>query len=384
MLCSVFFVNCSKDYLSEAQKPNSNEEAYLPETQIFVLGKSLVSNPVSKGLVWPYVSDEGWETARFSIRADNHVTDYKDHPSDLYFGRKPSKDGNNRGKVKTSYPYGHYNDRDYDYEKKDKATGNNVGMFRYVYDLKGLKTKLAILEAPLVVDILGDEVVDLEAAIASGKNVATNTANLAKVNALLDLGSDYLESHVLWYVVKEVGMKNGWHVNGIISDEPVGEPDNIPENVEIDIHQQEHYDWNEIKTSIHIRTDVESLTINIPLKYSEIVEQDDFDIRVYQSYFEEYAEVTHTITHDENGITIKIANINADMIEELKGLYGDGLTIEIFSYTTSDNVSDIWDEIKKSCVISTGKPCSVEGQITSAFYEDEKYDIKVMDPPSLP
>ena len=194
-------------------------------------------------------------------------------------------------------------------------------------------------------------------------------------------GDEYLDSHVLWYVVKEVGVKYGWHVNGTIVDYVVGEPDNIPENVEIDIHQQEHYDWNEIKTSIHIRTDCESVKINIPLGLEDIIEQDDFDIRVYNSYFKEYKEVTHTITHDANGITIEIANISAAMIEELKGLYGDGLTIEIFSYCVKDDDAEtIWSKVKESTVISTGKACTVEGQITTAYHEDVKLPIKIMHP----
>ena len=56
------------------------------------------------------------------------------------------------------------------------------------------------------------------------------------------------------------------------------------ENVEIDIHKQEHKDWNEIKTSVHIRADVENIQINIPIEYANIVEADDFQIRIYNKY----------------------------------------------------------------------------------------------------
>lgn len=376
LLCSIFFVNCTNDSTFEIQNPAESEDEYVPQTQIFVLGNSLEASTKASDLKWLYADPEGWETARFSIRADRSIPDYTDKSSALYYGRSAGKPGKNRGKVLTSYPYGHYNDRDLDYTKKDKKTGENIGYFRYVYDKKGLKTQFAILEAPLVREILEDEKDDL-----TGKTDAKSVAALADINSLIELGDDYLEKHVLWYVVKEVGVKYGWHVNGTIVDYEVGEPDNIPENVEVDIHQQEHYDWNEIKTSIHIRTDVESIKINIPLGLEDIIEQDDFDIRVYNSYFKEYKEVTHTITHDANGITIEIANISAAMIEELKSLYGDGLTIEIFSYCVKeDDAATIWSKVKESTVISTGKACTVEGQITTAYQPDVKLPIKIMHP----
>ena len=378
----VLFANCSNDYnlpTNDADVQTSN----LPETRVFIQGK-MINGPLTKGsLAWPYVSDEGWESARFSIRADGTFPGYIDQSSTLYFGRKPGKDGKNRGKVLTAYPYGHYNDRDLDYYLIDKKTGNNIGLFRYVYDPQGLITQNAILEAPLVVDILADEVEDLEKAIAAGTNVSTNTKNLAKVNALLDLGSDYLESHVLWYVVKEVGMKNGWHVNGIISDEPVGEPDKVADNVEVDIHQQEHADWNEIKTTVHVRTDAESVKINIPLNFDDIVENDDFNIRIYQDYISSdnpaLTGATVEITHDENGITIDITNIDYEAIKGYKASFGDGLTVEIHSYCTNDDQEEIWKKVQKSVVVSTGKPCTVVGQITSAF-NDEIYPVFVKEP----
>ena len=378
----VLFANCSNEYnlpTNEADVQTSN----LPETRVFIQGK-MINGPLTKGsLTWPYVSEEGWETARFSLRADNTDPGYTDYSSSLYFGRRPGVDGKNRGKIITAYPYGHYNDRDFDYTLRDKKTGKNIGLFRYVYDPEGLTTQNAILEAPLVVDILADEVEDLEKEIAANRNVAKNTANLAKVNALLDLGSDYLESHILWYVVKEVGMKNGWHVNGRISDEPVGKPDKVADNVEVDIHQQEHADWNEIKTSVHVRTDAQSVKINIPLNFDDIVESDDFNIRIYQDYISSdnpaLTGATVEITHDENGITIDITNIDYEAIKGYKASFGDGLTVEIHSYCTNDDQEEIWKKVQKSVVVSTGKPCTVVGQITSAFNE-EIYPVFVKKP----
>ena len=364
-----------------------------PSTMIFVQGqilnpqsstKTAYAVPVQQARVastsysWPYVSPEGWETARFSIRSDNKFPGYIDQSSTLYYGRPSGKQGKNRGRVASAYAYGHYNDRDYDYYNKNKKTGENIGLFRYVYDESGMKTQLAILEAPSVADILADEVDDLNAEISKGKNVEKNTQILNNVNALLDNGAEYLDKHVLWYVVKEVGFKNAWHVNGIISENEISKPviTNIPDNVEVDIHQQIHKDWNEIKTSIHIRSACDNIKINIPLKYEDIIEQDDFDIRVYDFYYKEYV-INHTIIHNNNGITIEISNIPAELISELKNSFGDGLTVEIHSYCTKN---DVWEQLSKSCVVSTGNPCTVNGQVTSAYNPDEKVDIKVMKP----
>lgn len=378
---AALLVGCSDDTTENGfEVPDVNVESNLPETEVFVQGQSLrSSNTSSKVAVtkgdykWPNVNEEeGWECARFSIRADGYIPGYIDQSSALYFGRAPGKVGNNKGKVYSLFPYGHYNDRDLDYYKKDKKTGENIGLFRYVLDVDGMQTQRAIMEAPLVVDILGDEKTDLEAAIAKGQNVTKNLASLDKLNDMLALGSDYLESHVLWYVVKEVGMKNGWHVNGVICENEVPKytVGIVPNEVEVDVHQQIHQDWNEIKTSVHIRDNVESITINIPLNQADIIEKDDFAIRVYDFDYSEY-HVTHTITHDEKGITIVIDNIPAQLISDLKSTIGDGLTVEIHSYCTTE---DVWEQLKNSRVMTTGSPTTVKGQIHCALHPETETD----------
>ena len=376
-LLSVALIGCTSENYGGSDQSN------LPATRVFVQGHQ-VGDPLTKasGLQWPYVSDEGWETARFSIRADGTVPDYMDHPSAQYFGRRPGVDGNNRGMVYTDFPYGHYNDRDFDYEKKDKKTGNNIGLFRYVFDSKGVQTQLAIKKAPKVSAILQDVVEDLEAEIAANKNVSANTTKLNAVNELLSKGDDYLESHVLWYVVKEVGMKNGWHVNGSIVADPVPAPTPgmVAPNVVVDIHQQMHADWAEIKTSVHIRTDAESVVLNIPLAFDDIVERDGVTLRVFNETG--FDGLSVTTQHNEKGITITIDGIPADKIDEMKALYNDGLTVEVHSFCKNDDAARIWDAVKKSCVVTTGKPCTVVGQITSAYFENESYLVKVQDPPA--
>ena len=366
---AALIVSCDSE-VTDGNK-GSEDNSNLPQTEIFVQGQLLSANTAETRSYlgeyqWPYVNTvEGWETARFSIRADDYIPGYIDQSSTLYYGRSAGKDGRNRGEVYTLYPYGRYNDRDMDYYQKDKKTGNNIGMFRYVLDQEGMKTQLAIKKAPKVVDILQDEIDD-------------NKKNLDKLNewmALEAANPGYLDKHVLWYVVKEVGMKNGWHVNGVIVDYEVPDytvnPDNVPNNVEIDIHQQTHKDWNEIKTSVHIRTDVESVTINIPLKQEDVIEKDDFAIRIFDFDYNEY-HIAHTVTHDANGITIEISNIPAQLIQDLKQNFGDGLTVEIHSYCTTE---DIWEQLSKSRVVKLGKPCTVNGQVTSALRPDDKVEL---------
>jgi hypothetical protein len=382
---AIAFVGCNKTEDFDNGGENQVNEL-LPQTEVYFQGQKLFYEgeetpygtkakikvmETAGGLAWPKHTDDGWESARFSIRADGTIPDFYDKSSSLYYGRPAGKAGvtsHNIGKVSNLYNYSHYDDRGFDYYKTDKATGFNVGMFRYMYDTKGLKTQPVILEAPSVVDILADEVVDLEAEIAAGKNVAKNTASLANVNALLDKGAEYLDSHVLWYVVKEVGQQYRWHVNGVIRDDvtPPYVPEPVSDNLEVDIHQQVHKDWNEIKTAIHIRTDVQSVSVVLPLKEEDILESDDFAIRVFNVYYQDYV-IKHNIKHDANGITIEITDIPASMIEQMKADFGDGITIEVHSYCSKD----VWEDLQNSYV-KTGKPVGeINGQISSALRPDE-------------
>lgn len=346
----------------------------VPSTQVFVQRIPIqytYTRANGYGDKWPHVESE-WEAARFSIRIDGRIPGYQNQSSTKYWG---GFSGPNLGKVFTMYPYGRYNDRDFDYYKVDTKTGNNIGLFRYVFDPEGVHTLSAIKEIPDVKTFL--------------TYVKDNTSNLPERAALTAILESQEDLKVIWYVVKEVGMQYGWHVNGILTFKDVTSVDEIPDikdamqedikkydfqetdfdptkvedGIEYDIHLQEHKDWNEIKTSVHIRTDVDSITINIPLKEEDIVEQDDFAIRVYEFYYKEYY-ISHEITHNENGITIVITNIKKSLINELKSRFGDGLTIEIHSYT--NKLEGIFEDMKKSTVIAN-KDCNIKGQITSAY-----------------
>ena len=168
-------------------------------------------------------------------------------------------------------------------------------------------------------------------------------------------------------MVKEVAGQYRWHVNGVIRDVETPEYviDPITDDVEVDVHQQDHKDWFEIKTSIHVRADVESVKVILPLKEEDILEADDFNVRIFNYDFESY-QIKHTITHNANGITIEISDIPASLIEELRTNFGDGLTIEVHSYCNKD----VWDDLKNSRV-RTGKAHIVNGQITSALRPGE-------------
>ena len=387
------FVGCNN--LDPIDDPRVGNSELLPQTEVFFHGQKLAYEgqklqaaakakikimETAGGLAWPKHTDEGWESARFSIRVDGKIPDFYDKSSAQYYGRPAGKAGvnsRNIGKVSSEYIYSHYNDRDLDYYKVDKKTGENIGLFRYVYDVKGLKTQPVILEAPSVVDILADEKDDLEAEIASltaaGKSTKNAQKKLDDVNSLIAQGAEYLDSHVLWYVVKEVASQYRWHVNGVIRNEvtPEYQIDPIPDDVEVDVHQQDHQDWFEIKTSIHVRADVGSVKVTLPLKEEDILEQDDFTVRVFNYDLDSY-HVKHTVTHNANGITYEISEIPASLIEELRTNIGDGITIEFHSYCKKD----VWEELQHSSV-KTGKACNVDGQIHSALQPDKEIPIFV-------
>lgn len=176
---------------------------------------------------------------------------------------------------------------------------------------------------------------------------------------------------------------------------PKPEPTVREGEVEFDIHQQEHKDWNEIKTSIHVR-DTAAVHVFLPIPIESQAVSDDFDIRtgnVYQ-YVEnieakfEFAgkkfsfpvEINHTAT----GIDILIDCTTADAKEALKlarGVFDDGITFEIHSYV-NPNVSteQIWNWLKTVKLPSTKTSqwpqdgdisTHVRGQVSSAYHMDE-------------
>lgn len=164
--------------------------------------------------------------------------------------------------------------------------------------------------------------------------------------------------------------------------------------VEFDIHQQEHVDWNEIKTSIHLRDSV-NVRILIPVPGEYIAVPDDFDIRpgLDYTYITERELVKYTvagqefetevlINHTAQGIEILIdGTMCKEALKVARAVYDDGLTFEIHSYVHSfvDNAT-LWGWLKQTKCPQTalerwpkeGDCCThTYGQVTSAYYANE-------------
>lgn len=176
---------------------------------------------------------------------------------------------------------------------------------------------------------------------------------------------------------------------------PTPEPVVREGEVEFDIHQQEHKDWNEIKTSIHVR-DTAAVRVFLPIPIESQAVSDDFDIRTGDAYkyvenfnakfefagkeFTFPVEINHTAT----GIDILIDCTTAEAKEALKlarGVFDDGITFEIHSYVNPDVATEqIWNWLKTVKLPSTKTSqwpqdgdisTHVRGQISSAYHMDE-------------
>ena len=176
---------------------------------------------------------------------------------------------------------------------------------------------------------------------------------------------------------------------------PTPEPVIREGEVEFDIHQQEHKDWNEIKTSIHVR-DTAAVRVFLPIPIESQAVSDDFDIRTGDAYkyvenFEakfEFAGQEFTfpveINHTATGIDILIDCTTAEAKEALKlarGVFDDGITFEIHSYVNPDVATEqIWNWLKTVKLPSTKTSqwpqdgdisTHVRGQVSSAYHMDE-------------
>lgn len=197
------------------------------------------------------------------------------------------------------------------------------------------------------------------------------------------------------------GNDNGGNDNGGNDDggnDDGGYSGQVP-SVEVDIHHQDHKNWNEIKTSIHLR-DTVNVRLFIPVEKQYQAVPDDFDIRTGEDYTylaqetQELVKVKYIIAskefevevqvnHRADGIEILLAGADcAEALRYARGIYGDGLTFEIHSYLYPNlEPAIIWNDILKnvqvpetslsrwpsngSCVTHT------YGQVHSAYYEDQ-------------
>ena len=266
-------------------------------------------------------------------------------------------------------------------------------------------------------------------------NSATNNSALMTdgfngIKALADYASSWAEAYRIYYykgyyyigldfsavkndgVVPADGIYDDWVLKIIPEDGDNGDNggDNGDDNstvigegeVEFDIHQQEHKDWNEIKTTIHLRDSV-NVRVLIPIPYEYIAIPDDFDIRagldfndvITETEVVEYTvagqtfEVEIVINHKMEGIEILIEGTQCkDALKVARAVYDDGLTFEIHNYVY--NIVDpktIWNWLKTTEYPQTsfekwptpGDCCThTYGQIYSAYYQEGiEYDVKV-------
>lgn len=238
------------------------------------------------------------------------------------------------------------------------------------------------------------------------------------VNADKGPGNDFTgylkhkeDLHFIWYVCKRQDADKCWHIDGILTSKTrtnIAETDYGAEimenyktmtddegsvvkkdNVEFDVHQQEHKDWKEIKTSIHIRAAVDSRIV-LPLPKEIQAPADDVVVRagVQYEYIKKSIELggktydfQFEIEHADEGIIITAkAKDNAEAIKAAMDLYGDGVTFEIHTYAANEiSNEDLWAYLKQTQCLKTTvgddftgtQACNVKGQVTTAFSEEK-------------
>ena len=294
--------------------------------------------------------------AYFFIRLDNRIAGAEDCKSGDYFPQDAF--GNtvrrlyNKGYIDADYAYYSSND---DYDK-------------YVYDSKGKATLDAIVEQPQLKSII--------------------KANLNPKLKLKDI--DIEDLYVIWYMVKK--QKDGWHVDGVLTKKTNKDLSAIPGvggdikeenkdltdkkddntvpatgdgNVEVDIHQQAHKDWSEIKTSIHVRDEAaKKVVVEIPLAKENVAEQDDFAIRTWDLKIDTKVYIKGTeyefgttnpvqviVEHQADKVVITAdCTAATEYIQALRKEYGDGVTIEVHTYGKGLTDAQVWEKVKKSTV----------------------------------
>ena len=317
------------------------------------------------------------ENAYFFIRIDNRIPGCGSFNSSLYFPQ--TKNGRslfnemNRGKVNTTK------------EGVTWKTLNSDGITSYLYDTTGKTTIEPLTSVP-----------SLENILTANENTSYNTS---------EINTDTL--HVIWYVTKyESGI---WHVDGVLTGKSTTNTDNIPDmdtdkngkmdndaivkvdtvnNIIVDIHQQEHKDWGEIKTSVHLRdtTKINKITITLPIDSSYVIEKDDFAVRQWKEYFSlknENGEISGDILdsialsvnvkHEPSAIVYEIVCDPKYIKQYMEGESKDGVTIEIHTYTKieGDKKKEVWDMLKNSTTNPLIK--NEDFTISSALYSNKFY-----------
>ena len=361
---SLFSCTSSNDIIDS--NSISNIENDLPSTKVMLQTRSDLMTLA--GSNEPSVTEDKItdNKAYFFVRIDNRIPGCKNYQSNFYFpqntdGGSIFEEGNS-GKINLDYEH---------WIKNDTTTTHKM----YVFDTTGEEVAKTLSSQPSLEDL-----------------IKTHKSN----NALPDLNSDTLK--VMWYISKYQSNSKPndytWHVDGIVTGEltkdvteaipsikdeesvNVGKLDGY---VEVDIHQQEHKDWQEIKTSIHLRDIVDEVKVTIPIEHKYVCDKDDFRLRYYK-YITEKSELTSEsiiqikVEYNDSNITITVKSDPAH-VQYLMDVYGDGLTIEVHNYLKDITNTDVWDKLKDSN-FTTYKLTNKKGQITSAFDKDLRKELK--------
>ena len=220
--------------------------------------------------------------------------------------------------------------------------------------------------------------------------------------------------HVVWYLAKD--MNNGWHIDGLLTDKEdvksaceaardegfqeitFGENGSqltyeqlmdflpvdykvkpIDKTLEVDINQQEHNTWGEIKTSIHIK-EAKDVKVYLPISKDYTVENADtnevakYFTKTYevQNYNETIgSDIKVNVERNATGVTIAVSGVTEELLKALERRYNDGLTVEVHTfYKLADEAGNgdykvpVWNKLKESTVSYDGLK---KGQITSAY-----------------
>lgn len=371
LMVSILLMGCSNSI------DDIEIEKNIRETEVFAYsgGNRLLSKSWNKKEEIGYtIPDEGKYDVWFYIRIDGNIPGESElyHPDGEYFPQTTA------GKSMVSYlNYGTV------ISNVDWRSCEIKNFPKYIYSTDGSAVQSIIVEEPTLESML--------------------TANKGKYDL-----SGYIEHkdelHFIWYTCKQQKSDHIWHIDGILTSKDrtdisetiygekqkkdyedagmVSDTGDVVRNayVEVDVHQQEHKDWNEIKTSIHMRDTVD-VEVFLPIGYEEMA--DDFDIRVGKDF--EYItelktakiqlggetyEFEVSIKHEKEGIRI-LVKPNVEALKVAREMYDDGITFEIHSYVTSGIPTKmIWEKMKLT-ETNTTPYTKLIGQITSAYYGDK-------------
>ena len=303
------------------------------------------------------------ESIQFYIRIDNNIPGVGSYPASQYF---PQRECTNGSRVWYSSYLGVENRGSFNSDHDYNYTTSGI---KYVFDSKGNATADMMLSVP-----------DLKTMLEANQNPNYDMSSF-----------DYDNLKVIWYIVKYED--RFWHADGVLTTKDVESvydtscgdkikdenKDSVDENdvyvpkqlsgeVEVDIHQQEHKDWDEIKTSIHIR-DTVNVKVNIPLPEAMIEKADDVVVRIYKGYtVVSDAPVTIVLDHNEDAVTVDVKDITNTIIKALREADDDGVTIEVHTYNKFGlDHSDVFDMLKQSTVETYPDLSNVKLSVSSAF-----------------